>query len=372
MKFPWTCLVMTVSLLLSVVANGEASLVEKMSNNSKSFSESQIQQRLNYMNSPVDVKANPAVMENIEAYVVSGYKGTERILGRTALYFPIFEHYLKVYRLPEALKFLPIVESRLLPEAQSSAGALGLWQFTSATARQYHLQVNETVDERRDPIKATEAAVKYLAQLYTKYKDWNLVLAAYNCGPGKLDQVIRRGGVADYWKLLSLLPEETQAYVPRFIAASYLMNYYHDHGLVPVFPSYDLQVTQTVKVFDRIGFEAIANASGVSTAVLEKLNPGFQKAYIPASTDGYYLVLPEQAMQSFQKNGKLAVKVSNTNQTQSHLVEAGETLTSIAARFKCSVKDIQYWNNMEGDQLYFRQSLIVHNTATNKERVYKS
>lgn len=362
MKFPWTSLVMTVLLLLSVVASSAASLHEQMSSHPISHSEATIQQRLNNLDSPVSIQPDPAVMEHIKQYVVGGYKGTERILGRTALYFPIFEHYLKVYRLPEQLKCLSVIESRLQPEALSSAGALGLWQFTTATARQYGLTVNEQVDERKDPVKSTEAAVRYLATLYAKYKDWALVLAAYNCGPGRLNQAMAVSGAKDFWTVRQYLPSETQAYVPRFIAANYLLAHYHDHGLVPLYPSYDLQITNTIKVHERITLDAIAAKAGVAKAIVERLNPSYKRGYIPASKNGHYLILPSKAMASYTgaSSTGLARQVAfNSTSANTHTVEAGATLETIAKRFKCSVKDIQYWNNLTHDQLFYGQAIVV-------------
>ncbi len=329
-------------------------------------SEAVIQQRINSLNSPVEIKIDSAVVAYIKDYVIYGQKATPYLVGRTALYFPIFEHYLKVYRLPEQLKYLAVIESQLQPHAESQVGATGLWQFTSATARQFHLTINEYVDERRDPIRSTEAAVAYLSQLYGKYRDWALVLAAYNCGPARLNQAISAAGERNFWKIRNYLPKETQMYVPRFIAATYLMNYYTDHGLIPVYPSYDLQLSRTVKVLQAISFQEIAMQTGVEVSVLSALNPSYKKNYIPASEKGHYLILPESAMTQVKPNFYNLTPVAigyNDKQQQTHVVSAGETLEAIAQRFKCSVKDIQYWNNLPSEQLYFRQELVILKTS---------
>ncbi len=349
--------------LLSYAAFGASPLeTKKVSTASSNFSEAQLEQRLKSLNSPVDIQFNPSVSEYVKDYVVYGQRSTQLVLGRTALYFPIFEHYLKVNRLPEQLKYLPIIESKLNPNAESPVGALGLWQFTSATARQYHLAINEHVDERRDPIRSTEAAVMYLSDLYGKYHDWALALAAYNCGPARLNQAIRMAGVKDYWKVREYLPKETQLYVPRFIAATYLMHYYQDHGLVPVYPSYDLQLSRTVKIHESIDFRTIANLAGVSVDVVEKLNPGYYRRFIPASQKGHYLMLPEAAMTKFKLNSEqtvtTAISFREINQT-THVVSNGDTLETLAKRFRCSVKDIQYWNNLSQQHLYFRQEIVI-------------
>ncbi|MEM8528516.1 MAG: transglycosylase SLT domain-containing protein, partial [Bacteroidota bacterium] len=283
-------------------------------------------------------------------------------LGRTALYFPVFEHYLNANRLPEQLKYLPIVESRLQPTAKSYVGALGLWQFTAATARQYHLTINGDVDERRDPIRSTEAAVDFLAQLYGKYRDWALVLAAYNCGPARVNQAIRTaGGVKNYWKIRQYLPKETQDYVPRFMAVTYVMNHYQDHYLVPSYPSHQLQLTRTVKIFNGMNFQDIARLSGVSTEIISALNPGYWGGYIPASSKGHYLSLPAAAMETYKsRNGAQVVSINFSGAKRTHVVESGDTIESIAKQFKCSVKDIQYWNNLNQNSLYFRQELVIY------------
>jgi membrane-bound lytic murein transglycosylase D len=366
MKFPWTSLVAIVCLLLSYAATGTSSPSQNKSFTPPTIvSEAIIKQRINSLNSPVEIKIDSAVVAYIKDYVIYGQKATPHLIGRTALYFPIFEHYLKVYRLPEQLKYLAVIESQLQPHAESQVGAMGLWQFTSATARQFHLAINEYVDERRDPIRSTEAAVAYLSQLYGKYRDWALVLAAYNCGPARLNQAISAAGERNFWKIRSYLPKETQMYVPRFIAATYLMNYYTDHGLIPVYPSYDLQLSRTVKVFQAISFQEIATQTGVEVSVLSALNPSYKKDYIPASEKGHYLILPESAMTQAKPNFYNLTPVAiayNDKQQQTHVVSAGETLEGIAQRFKCSVKDIQYWNNLPGEQLYFRQELVILKT----------
>lgn len=364
MNFPWTY-VATVSLLLSTFmshANTAHTYNLNTTATTVSITDPVILQRLAQLDSPVAIRKDAAVLSQIKSYLVEGRHATQRIIGRTALYFPVFEHYLRVYRLPEQLKYLPIVESRLQPTAKSYVGATGLWQFTTSTARQYHLQINSNVDERKDPIRSTEAAVSYLSQLYNKYHDWALVLAAYNCGPSRLNQAIAAaGGVKDFWTIRQYLPKETQQYVPRFIAASYLMKHYQDHDLIPSYPSYQLQVTRTVKIFDAMSFQDIARISGTSTEILAALNPGYRQAFVPANETGHYLILPEAAMVRFNNNqGGRVVAMNFSGATQKHVVESGDTLESIAKRFKCSVKDIQYWNNLEHTSLYFRQELVLY------------
>ncbi|MEN0048129.1 MAG: transglycosylase SLT domain-containing protein [Bacteroidota bacterium] len=361
MKFPWTCVV-TVSLLLgSVVAYASGTSLKENAYSPSSISDDLIQQRLEQISSPVEYKADPAITATVKDYLYPGKHTTQRILGRTALYFPIYEHYLSVHRLPEQLKYLSIVESKLQPTAKSHAGAVGLWQFTTATARQYGLRIDGNVDERRDPIRSTEAAVRFLSDLYGKYRDWALVLAAYNCGPARLNQAIRMAGTKDYWTVRQYLPKETQEYVPRFLAITYVMNYYQNHRLIPSYPSHQMQLTRTVKVFKGGSFQDIARATGVSTDVIAALNPSYWRAYIPSSSKGHYLILPETGMESFREvAGNSAVAINFSGSKRTHVVESGDTIESIARKFRCSVRDIQYWNNLNQGGLYFRQELVIY------------
>ena len=256
MDLPWTSLATAVALLCCVcVIPTNATNTNYLVNvkhttvSRTSLAESAVMERLADLNLPVEVRYTPTVRSRIRQYLVEGSRDSEIILGRTAMYFPVFEHYLRLYRLPEALKYLPIVESTLRARATSHAGASGLWQFVPATARSMGLKVNGTVDERLDTYRATEAAVKMLAALHKEFGDWGIALTAYNCGPGNVRQAIRLAGRRDYWAIQRYLPRETQRYVPAFIAAAYLVNYYQHHGLHPDFPVYDLQETRVFRVY---------------------------------------------------------------------------------------------------------------------------
>lgn len=365
MNFPWTCLVAVVSLMLSV-----SSFAAPLANNntesltSANFSEATIQQRLQHLNSPVHVRYDEGVRESIRAYIIFAQRESQKLLGLTSLYFPIFEHYLKVNHLPEQLKYLPIIESRLRPSATSHAGAAGLWQFTKGTGRQFGLRIDQVVDERRDPIRSTEAAVAYLEQLYGKYRDWTLVLAAYNCGPARLNQAIRIAGTRDYWKVREFLPKETQDYVPRFIAASYLMEYYHEHGIVPAYPSYNLQLTRTTKIYKAMNFGTIARLTGLSERTIARLNPGYQQGFLPANGEGQYLILPEEAMLNFQSTTQPTAQYASVGTARrTHVVQSGDTIESIAKVYKCSTGEIVAWNGMNQSDLFFRQELVIYVNA---------
>ena len=242
-------------------------------------SEDMIMQRLNNLNSIIDVRYTPEVGRRIKEYTVSYRVAGERILGRVNLYFPLFDHEISKRALPEELKYVAVVESNLNPFAKSKSGASGLWQFIRSTAKIKGLEVNDRVDERRSPTKSTQAALDYLDELYDIFDDWTLAIAAYNCGPGGIKKAMRRSGGTDYWSIRNHLPKETQKYIPRVIAAMYLMQYYHMHNLQPL----DLgdHMTQVIQVRHdgKLSFESMAAAIGTEKKVLQNLNPEFRNNF---------------------------------------------------------------------------------------------
>lgn len=260
------------------------------------YSKDVIKDRLNVIEASVQLKFNKEVKRYINSYVKRGRPGTEKILGRTAMYFPIFEYYLKLYNLPEDLKYLTIIESALITKAVSPKGAGGLWQFIRSTARMYDLKMNAYVDERFDIHKSSEAAARLLSDLFARYEDWSLVIAAYNSGTVNVDKAIRKSRSKDFWKIRKHLPKETQNYVPKFIAASYVMNYYMFYNLRPDYPDYNFQLTSSTKIYTRFSFKKIARISGIPIETIRKLNPGYRKQIIPPSSEGYNLVLPQIGM----------------------------------------------------------------------------
>ncbi|MFT4664551.1 MAG: membrane-bound lytic murein transglycosylase D [Polaribacter sp.] len=257
------------------------------------YSKDVIKDRLSVIEGSVKLKFNKEVKRYINSYVKRGRHGTEQILGRSAIYFPIFEYYLELYNLPEDLKYLTIIESALITKAVSPKGAGGLWQFIRSTARSYDLKINNYVDERFDIHKSSEAAARLLSDLFVEYEDWSLVIAAYNSGTVNVNKAIRKSRSRDFWKLRKYLPKETQDYVPKFIAASYVMNYYMFYNLRPSYPDYTFQLTNPTKIYSRFSFKKIAKESGVPIKVIRMLNPGYSRQIIPPSSEGYYLVLPK-------------------------------------------------------------------------------
>ncbi len=266
---------------------------EEVTKKVPTYSKEEILSRLEKQNSPVDVRWNTDIKKSIKDYTVKGRRSAEVILGRSAIYFPIFNENLKKYGLPQDLKYMSVIESLLDPKAVSPVGAAGLWQFMPATARRYGLKIDNYVDERYDPRKSTEAAMRYLKALHNRFDDWTLAVAAYNCGEGCVENAIKKGESRDFWKLRKFLPKETGRYVSRFIAASYVMNNYLFHDLQPAYPDYDLQLTKAVKVYKRKSFEEISKETGYSLEIIKKLNPSYKLEIIPPTAEGSYLILPK-------------------------------------------------------------------------------
>lgn len=241
------------------------------------FSDSVYIDRLSRMPTVMEMPYNEIVRKFIDMYAGRLRNQVSFMLSACNFYMPIFEEALDAYNLPLELKYLPIIESALNPSAVSRAGAGGLWQFMIGTGKMYGLESNSLVDDRRDPIKATWAAARYLKDLYDIYHDWNLVIAAYNCGPGTINKAIRRsGGETDYWSIYNYLPKETRGYVPAFIAANYVMTYYCDHNICPMETNIP-ESTDTIQVNKNLHFQQIADLCNVPMDQIRSLNPQYKK-----------------------------------------------------------------------------------------------
>ena len=262
--------------------------------------------RLSRIPSVMELAYNDVVQKFIDRYSGRLRYSVSYMLGAANFYMPIFEEALEAYKLPLELKYLPIIESALNPKAVSRAGATGLWQFMLATGKQYGLEVNSLVDERRDPIKSSFAAARYLKALYRVFGDWNLVIAAYNCGPENINKAIRRARAAaghaqddtpitkaekDYWHIYPYLPAETRGYVPAFIAANYIMTYYCDHNICPMTTRLPAQ-TDTIIVHRNVHLQQIAGVLGLDIDMLRSLNPEFRHDVVPGLTKPYAIRLP--------------------------------------------------------------------------------
>ena len=261
----------------------------------KNFDVTTVKLRLEMMACPVEAKYNKDVAAYLRRYLTYGVADTKRMLGNGQLYFPIFEHYLEIHDLPKELKYLPMVESSMIPYAVSYAGAAGLWQFMPATGRYLGLINDKYIDERKDPYRSTEAAVKYLKKLHKRFGSWELALAAYNCGPGRLNRTVRAYNSRDFWKIKNGLPRETQRYVSKFIAACYIGTYHQMHGLYPTPPALFYQRPLAARIYAPVSLKTISSATGVGVEILRKLNPSFKLDSTPGRSNGIFLVLPKEA-----------------------------------------------------------------------------
>lgn len=255
--------------------------------------------RLSRIPSVMEMAYNDVVQKFIDRYSGRLRHSISYMLGASNFYIPIFEEALETYQLPLELKYLPVIESALNPNAVSRVGATGLWQFMLATGRQYGLQINSLVDERRDPVKSSYAAAQYLRDLYKVFGDWNLVIAAYNCGPANITKAIHRAnGEKDYWQIYPYLPKETRGYVPAFIAANYIMTYYSQHNICPMTTRLPAQ-TDTIMVNRDVHLEQIAAVVGLNTDLLRSLNPMYRRDVIPGNTAPMPLRLPLTELTTF-------------------------------------------------------------------------
>ena len=256
-------------------------------------------ERLQRIPSVMEMPYNDVVRKFIDRYAVRLRASVSYMLGAANFYMPIFEEALEMYNLPLELKYLPVIESALSPTATSRVGAAGLWQFMLATGKQYGLEVNSLVDERRDPIKSTYAAARYLRDLYKIYDDWNLVIAAYNYGPQNINKAIHRaGGVKDYWAIYKYLPRETQGYVPAFIAANYIMTYYCEHNICPMRTQMPAK-SDTIVVNRDVHFKQIAAVTGIRIEELRSLNPQYRRDIVNGSTQPSVIRLPQTYVNAF-------------------------------------------------------------------------
>ena len=263
-----------------------------MKDENPTFTPEEYIERLRRMPTIMEMGYNDIVQRFIDRYMGRLRHSVSYMLGAANFYVPIFEEALEAYQVPLELKYLPVIESALNPKAVSRVGATGLWQFMLGTGKMYGLEVNSLVDERRDPVRASYAAARYLRDLYRIFGDWNLVIAAYNCGPGNINKAIRRsGGFKDYWLLYPYLPAETRGYVPAFIAANYAMTYYCEHNICPMTTKLPLQ-TDTIVVDRDVHLEQIAAVLDLDIEMLRSLNPQYRRDIVPGTSKKYAIRLP--------------------------------------------------------------------------------
>jgi membrane-bound lytic murein transglycosylase D len=351
--------------------------------------------RLEEIEEVVDLSYNNVVRNFIKLYTEKRRDQVEMMLGMAEYYYPKFEEILDKYDMPLDLRHLPVIESALNPVARSRVGATGLWQFMFPTARQMDLEITSFVDERRDPIASTDAAVRYFKYLYDRYGDWHLAIAAYNCGPGNVNRAIRRaGGKRDYWAIYYRLPRETRGYVPAFIAAAYVMNYHKEHNLYQRMPEFDI-VTDTVLVNDYLHFNQLVSTLEIDIEELRSLNPMYRRDVIPAKKDkSYPLILPETKIMEFidkdtavfayerEKYFPDNTLVSPTSRSATYYtpvdidgktkvlytVQSGDNVGFISEWFNVRASDLRYWNNIHRDLIRAGQKLLIYVPESQKEK----
>ena len=350
------------------------------------FDRSEYVSRLFRMPTVMEMPYNDVVRACIDRYTVRMRRHVSYMLGASNFYMPIFEEALETYGLPLELKYLPVIESALNPTAVSRAGATGLWQFMLTTGKMYDLEVNSLIDERRDPIKASYAAARYLRDLYKVFGDWNLVIAAYNCGPENINKAIRRsGGETDYWKIYPYLPRETRGYVPAFIAANYAMTYYCEHNICPMRSELPVK-TDTVMLDRNVNFNEIASVCGLDIDMIRSLNPAYRRDMIPGATRPMPLRLPltdiarfidsqdsifashvdskrkevelnESLVKSSTKSGRRGRGTTSGGVTVT--VRNGDTLSAIAKRNHTTVAKIKKLNGLKNNSIRAGRKLRV-------------
>lgn len=340
------------------------------------YTEAEISARIKKMDAktPFAFEHNDKVQAYIELYANRYRKYSQIIMGMTEIYMPMFEQMLDKYDIPLEMRYLPVIESALNPKAKSPAGAMGLWQFMLPTGKLMGLDINSYIDERCDPIKATEAACKYLKYLYGLYGDWNVVLAAYNAGPGTVNNAIRRsGGKTSYWELYDFLPKETKGYVPAFIAVNYVMQYAPEHNLYPTEPDMKYFNYDTVHVKQEFDLKNVAAVLDISMEELKFLNPVYKTTIVPKLDKPTYLYLPKTLVGDFlvmedsiyNYNKKPVTESSNADATAvTHKVSSGDLLSKIADKYNVTVADIKKWNNMKSNTIYMGQVLKIKETGT--------
>lgn len=362
------------------------------SHNYGEVSDAEYIKRLKKLPTEIEMPFNQIVRSYIERYVKRGRTLVAQMLGMCPYYMPIFEEALEKRQMPLELKYIPIIESALNPNAVSPAGAGGLWQFMVATAKGHGMEVNSLVDERRDPYRSSEKAAEYFQKLYNTYGDWSLAIAAYNCGPGNVNKAIRRAGTdhPDFWEIYNYLPKETRGYVPAFIAANYVMTYYKEHNISPTLTKKPL-IIDTVQVNHRINFSQISQVLNIPIEEIRILNPQYRKDVIPGDIHPYTLALPSQQIYSYimtedkivsyhrkQFEGRSTVQpgdirsivddeVVSDDGYMYHEVIEGEDFVDIADRYGMQYDDLMELNNLNSTTLQTGQVLKVKKPSSNND-----
>ena len=388
------------------------------------FSDEEYTARMAKISCPIPLSYNRYVKDFIDLYAYRRRALTQRVMGLSNLYFPMYEEILDKEGLPLEFKYLSIIESALNPVAVSRVGATGLWQFMYSTGILYDLKVNSFTDDRRDPVKSTYAACKYFKDMYAIYGDWLLVIASYNCGAGNVNKAIKRsGGKKNFWEIMQYLPAETRSYVPAFIAVAYVMNYSREHNLYPITPAYSYFQVDTINVTKQVNFNVIASQIDLPLDVISFLNPIYKKNYIPDTEESYTLRLPTNKIALYMAKEEQILALStpppkpvmqviarvvvpadttstdstaiavqtdsaNTNNTvqvarteykyvekkvvKVHVVRKNESVASVASDYGMTVTELKRLNRLRSNNLQRGQRLSVNTTVRMKVPVENS
>jgi membrane-bound lytic murein transglycosylase D len=340
--------------------------------------------RLSRINSIISLKYNNIIRNHIHVYTIRQREKFSAVLGLKDYYFPMIEDVFDSYGLPAELKYMAVIESALNPNAVSRMGATGLWQFMYSTGRMYGLTINSVVDERRDPLKSTHAAARYMKDLYSIYNDWILVIAAYNCGPGNVNKAIRRSGnKKDYWEIYYRLPRETRGYIPMYVAATYAVNYYAEHNIIPL-PLNIPVATDTIMVNKDIHLAQISQVIGIPLGELRALNPQYRTGLVPGSSKPQVLTLPINHLGDFiDLNDTIRSYKSDVYLNKSNLiadpsrtlylpadikgktkliytVQDGDNLGFISEWYRVGLSELRYWNNIYRNTIRVGQKLVIY------------
>ena len=341
------------------------------------FSDTVYTDRLANLPCIIPMVYNQPVRANIDRYATKLRHQVSYMLGMMEYYEPLIEQALDAHGVPNELKYLPVVESALNPIARSRVGATGLWQFMYGTGKVYGLKQNSLVDDRRDPVKSTWAAAKYLRALYERFDDWSLAIAAYNCGPGNVNKAIyRSGGKTDFWDIYWYLPRETRGYLPAFIAATYIMTYHAEHGICPMDSKLPL-ATDTIMVNRLLHFDQIVAVCDIDMETLRGLNPHYKENVIPGRFQPGALRLPEDKIRDFILSGdsiynyerekyfsQEKVKLLKNQATNSgfvtHKIRSGESLSTIAHRYRVTISELKRWNGLKSNNIVAGKTLKIY------------
>lgn len=363
------------------------------------FTYQEVAAKIQAMETDMPFELNERIFAFINYFTVRNREYTKMVIQRQNLYFPLFEETLADHEMPEDIKFLAIIESGLNPKAKSRVGAMGLWQFMPATGKMYSMNVNRDVDDRMDPDMSTEGAARYLKSLYRMFGDWELALAAYNCGPGNVRKAIKRsGGKRTFWGIYDNLPKETRSYVPQFQAMMYVLRHAEDHNLILEQPTYPIAF-EKIKFNQELDLEQLASVAGLCVEDLEFLNPSIQNRFVPASNQHMAIRIPKEKAELIAANKEqyaeavklstersetlrannasitpakpVAVAANTTNSSAGqqqkviYTVKSGDILGTIAQRNGTTVTKLKTWNNLRSNNIRVGQKLVIYKNQPN-------